>query len=144
MFRYNNGQFKQTPPAKVEYNGFYRRFADLSREEWNELGYNEAIPLKREAFTTYETRWVKGDDLIYREEIVSAVEDVDAKNEAEAASVRTERDRLLAASDWTQLPDCPLASDDIMSWAGYRQALRDLPQSAGFPSGVEWPQAPTA
>ena len=29
------------------------------------------------------------------------------------------------------------------SWVTYRQALRDLPTSAGFPHNVEWPVEPS-
>ncbi|SMO73906.1 Phage tail assembly chaperone protein [Thalassovita litoralis] len=41
--------------------------------------------------------------------------------------LRQKRDRLLAQSDWTQVPDAPV---DRAAWARYRQALRELPQSA--------------
>jgi hypothetical protein len=57
-----------------------------------------------------------------------------------AAAVRAERDRLLAASDWTQLPDVPEATRT--AWATYRQALRDVPEQAGFPENVVWPTKP--
>ena len=30
------------------------------------------------------------------------------------------------------------------SWAAYRQALRDLPEQAGFPLNIVWPEAPDA
>ena len=41
--------------------------------------------------------------------------------------IRAERDRRIAETDWTQLPD---VSDAIKSkWQGYRQALRDVPQN---------------
>ena len=53
--------------------------------------------------------------------------------------VRVERKRLLAASDWTQLTDAPV---DQAAWAVYRQALRDVPQQAGFPDNVVWPVKP--
>jgi len=56
-----------------------------------------------------------------------------------AAQVRAERDRLLAESDWTQVPDAPV---DSTAWADYRQALRDVPQQAGFPNDVTWPEQP--
>ena len=57
-----------------------------------------------------------------------------------AAQVRAERNRLLAASDWTQLPD---VSDAIRTaWAEYRQHLRDIPQQEGFPHNVAWPAKP--
>ena len=54
--------------------------------------------------------------------------------------VRAQRNRLLLASDWTQLPDVPQATKDL--WATYRQALRDVPQQEGFPQNVTWPTAP--
>jgi hypothetical protein len=56
-----------------------------------------------------------------------------------AAEVRTQRDRLLAASDWTQVADAPV---DRAAWAEYRQALRDVPEQAGFPENVVWPTKP--
>ena len=53
--------------------------------------------------------------------------------------VRAERNRLLTASDWTQVADAPV---DQAAWAAYRQALRDLPQQDGFPLNVIWPTTP--
>lgn len=41
-----------------------------------------------------------------------------------ADGMRLHRDRLLAASDWTQTADAPV---DKAAWATYRQALRDFP-----------------
>ncbi|RQU02682.1 hypothetical protein DF165_01415 [Burkholderia cenocepacia] len=55
--------------------------------------------------------------------------------------VRDKRDSLLRASDWTQASDAP--PDTRERWAEYRSALRDVPQQAGFPLNVVWPQAPT-
>jgi len=31
---------------------------------------------------------------------------------------------------------------DQAAWATYRQALRDVPQQAGFPSDINWPTTP--
>lgn len=56
-----------------------------------------------------------------------------------AAQARAQRNSLLAASDWSQLPDVPV---DKAAWAAYRQALRDVPEQDGFPSNVEWPTKP--
>jgi len=56
-----------------------------------------------------------------------------------AATVRSERSRLLQQSDWTQLADTPV---NKAAWASYRQALRDVPAQAGFPHAVVWPQEP--
>lgn len=49
-------------------------------------------------------------------------------------ALRAERDRLLAASDWTQLPDAPLADEQRTAWRDYRQALRDLPETGDWPA----------
>ena len=54
-------------------------------------------------------------------------------------AVRVERDRLLAASDWTQVSDAPV---DSAAWAVYRQALRDVPQDYATPDEVVWPTPP--
>ena len=62
---------------------------------------------------------------------------VDAKA---AANVRTERNKKLADTDWTQLAD---STADATVWATYRQALRDVPSQAGFPHDVTWPTEPT-
>lgn len=58
-----------------------------------------------------------------------------------AASARARRAALLAASDWTQLPDVPAATR--AAWKPYRQALRDVPDQPGFPTSIDWPAEPT-
>jgi hypothetical protein len=57
-----------------------------------------------------------------------------------ADQIRAQRNALLAACDWTQVADAPV---DDLAWAVYRQALRDIPDQAGFPASVEWPVAPS-
>ena len=60
--------------------------------------------------------------------------------EAAWSGLRAKRDYLLAASDWTQLPDVPSETKD--KWALYRQALRDVPAQEGAPITVVWPDQP--
>jgi len=55
------------------------------------------------------------------------------------AGVRAERNRLLAESDWTQLPDVPLETKE--KWALYRQALRDITEQLD-PLNIVWPEPP--
>lgn len=57
-----------------------------------------------------------------------------------ASVARNNRDALLAASDWTQLPDVPQEIKTL--WADYRQKLRDVPQQEGFPENIIWPEKP--
>ena len=67
-------------------------------------------------------------------------EELDADTEAQAANVRSQRNQLLAACDWTQGKDIPDTVSD--PWAIYRQELRDVPDQPGFPWIVVWPDAP--
>ena len=65
---------------------------------------------------------------------------VDGQDAAAAwATVRAERDALLKATDWTQLPDIPASTR--AAWAPYRQALRDITGKAD-PFNIVWPVAP--
>jgi len=54
-------------------------------------------------------------------------------------SLRAERDRRLASTDWTQINDAPV---DASSWAVYRQSLRDLPGMTDDPRNPIWPKEP--
>jgi hypothetical protein len=56
------------------------------------------------------------------------------------SGVRSRRNDLLAATDWTHAADSPQATKD--KWAAYRQALRDIPQQPGFPDNINWPTQP--
>lgn len=67
-------------------------------------------------------------------------EQIAERTDEEAQHQRNIRDGLLLQSDWTQLADSPV---DSAAWAVYRQALRDVPQQAGFPWDVIWPVQPT-
>jgi hypothetical protein len=62
-------------------------------------------------------------------------------DKAVADAVRHKRAVLLAATDWTQLPD--VMSARAAQWADYRQALRDVTSQPGFPHEITWPTEPT-
>lgn len=49
------------------------------------------------------------------------------------------RNRLLKASDYTQMPDWP---GDKVAWATYRQQLRDIPQNFTNAEDVVFPTPP--
>lgn len=105
-----------------EYNGFYHTdvwelekiptpYIELTEAQWNETfdercrvidGLHTALPL------TYD-------------EIA----------EQKMKALRLERDKLLRESDWTQMvSDIPLTEAQKEAWRVYRQALRDLPETA--------------
>ncbi|HWL46297.1 MAG TPA: tail fiber assembly protein [Sphingomonadaceae bacterium] len=62
--------------------------------------------------------------------------------EEQLARLRAARDRLLAASDFTQLDDAPFDAAERGAWQAYRQALRDLPATFGGGGDVAWPTPP--
>ena len=68
---------------------------------------------------------------------------VQAKLATAWAQLRAERNRRLAATDWTQMNDSPLSQANRTAWSSYRQELRDLPDEVTDPTQVEWPLDPT-
>lgn len=64
--------------------------------------------------------------------------------DGKASQVRSIRNGLLADSDWTQAADCELSDALKAEWVAYRQALRRVPEQAGFPHEVNWPTEPVS
>lgn len=56
-----------------------------------------------------------------------------------ADCIRAWRNRKLAASDWTQLPDAPV---DAAVWADYRQQLREMLKQNDDPKLIVFPEPP--
>lgn len=60
--------------------------------------------------------------------------------------LRFERDQRLYVSDWTQIADAPLTSEQKTAWQTYRQALRDIPANNADITDLDqvvWPVKPT-
>lgn len=55
--------------------------------------------------------------------------------------LRLERDQLLRDSDWTQVLDAPITTEERQAWAFYRQQLRDLTSNADY-NNITWPVNP--
>lgn len=53
--------------------------------------------------------------------------------------LRSERNNLLRASDWTQIANAPV---NQVAWETYRQSLRDLPANTIDPLNPVWPAKP--
>ena len=64
------------------------------------------------------------------------------KTAAEWQFVRTQRTKLLKASDWTQNADSPLTDSKKVEWVTYRQALRDISKQSD-PFNITWPTEPS-
>ena len=65
--------------------------------------------------------------------------------DSESQRIRDERDRLINKEDWrytrynSEVRQGLTPSDDIVALDTYIQALRDIPEQAGFPWEIEWP-----
>jgi hypothetical protein len=57
------------------------------------------------------------------------------------SEVRNVRNQYLKDSDWTQLPDSPLSSNEKEEWLVYRQQLRDVTLQ-NDPFNIIWPISP--
>ena len=68
-------------------------------------------------------------------------EEIAADVASKAAQLRAARDRALQASDWRVIRSAETGEPLDQEWAEYRQALRDLPNSPGFPN-VDLPHDP--
>ena len=78
---------------------------------------------------------------------LTAEEEAELVARAEAADldmnmVRSQRNGMLGAADWTQLGDAALGDHTAVEWATYRQELRDLPSVYSRVSEVVWPNDP--
>ena len=72
----------------------------------------------------------------------ASAEEINTRTAQQEAMIRSQRDNLLAACDYTRLDDVQMDINTRQQWAAYRQALRDITSQTGFPWSVEWPVAP--
>jgi hypothetical protein len=95
--------------------------------------------------TRYQTAFANGVEQVNSKWFTKySVADMDAdaiaaKDAEQAKSVRDERTKKLAETDWTQLTDAPVNG---AAWATYRQALRDVTTQETFPWDTVWPTKP--
>ena len=64
-----------------------------------------------------------------------------------ADSLRSARNARIAATDRYMLPDAPVSDSQRAAWAAYRNALRELTRTEGFPwdgggEATPWPASP--
>ena len=156
QFPYSVGQFRRDNPntsfPRQIPNTILRRYAVYEVTELEKPTYDplvqtlvvgtptqEVIRLKTEAdCTDPDTGEVDTDQVgqpLYGSEweVEHTVQNMEQAT-AEA-NVRSKRDGLLSETDWMALSDVTM-SDSITA---YRQALRDIPDQAGFPFSVTWP-----
>jgi len=120
----------------------------ITEQTYNEFGYDVVLEGPQAQPTRYQVGFADGVQQIDGKWFTKySVADMDneakaAKDEEQAKNVRTQRTEKLRDCDWTQLDDTPMSNTQKADWAEYRQALRDVPERAGFPWKVEWPVQP--
>lgn len=95
---------------------------DISEEQWKEFINNQG-----------QRRW-DGEKVVEYARV--------ATDDELAATIRAQRDRLLAETDYLLMPDYPIAGEALDALAVYRQALRDITKQETFPLSVTWPDKP--
>ena len=78
---------------------------------------------------------------------LTAEEEAELDAQAEAADldmnmVRSQRNGMLSAADWTQLGDASLGDHTAEEWRTYRTSLKAIPQTYSRVSEVVWPEDP--
>jgi hypothetical protein len=86
-----------------------------------------------------EITWLDDREQPTEEQILEVIENLDVLGKEQ--DVRRKRNALLASTDWTVLPDSPLAPEKKAEYLTYRQALRDVTSLTEFPD-VEFPDKP--
>lgn len=82
-----------------------------------------------------------GEHLSDGEQSAETVPEIVLRN-IQGIEVRSTRSLMLRSSDWTQVSDNNLTVQERISWATYRQLLRDIPEQPGFPVSIQWPVRP--
>lgn len=67
-------------------------------------------------------------------------EEIEQRTSNQERLVRSQRNRILVATDWTQTSDSPA---NQAAWSAYRKDLREITKQPGFPFDISWPVAPT-
>jgi hypothetical protein len=110
----------------------------------NYLGVDPIFESPTPTTTRYQTTYKDGvefkNDKWMWKWVVSEMDD-EAKaslDATQAKAIRATRDQKLAETDWRFRSDM----NPSQEWIDYCQALRDIPQQAGFPWDVQWPTQP--
>lgn len=120
--------------------------AQMSDDELRELGVYPCTVQPMPQFDYTQTCFPIDPELVDGEWVQNwRVEDASPEDAAQRLEyqwslVRGDRNRRLAETDWTQLPDAPV---DASVWAEYRQALRDITDQED-PFNIIWPAEPGA
>lgn len=116
----------------------------LVSEGWRSLNEKE---IQDAGMVGYESLVSPANTTVSTDGTISFTPPEPLSSESLFASLRTGRDRRLAATDFLLMPDYPISGDQRAVVQAYRQALRDLPAQSGAPwdgggEATPWPELP--
>jgi hypothetical protein len=139
IFPYSIGALRRDNPN----TSFPRNPSDAVLVDWNVFPVVEQSPPEynpaNQNLNQLNPTLVDGEWLQTWQVTAASAEEIAERLQNKEAEVRQQRNELLSACDWTQLPDSPA---DHEAWAMYRQDLRDVTAQAGFPWNITWPTEP--
>lgn len=109
-----------------EYTGFYTKDMHGDKIPTPNIELNEEQWIQaHSSFKDGKWKWINGKHTFvpYQQSFL---------DEIELAKIRSQRNDLLSKSDWTQIPNNPLTSEQQSEWADYRQRLRDMTSSKPY------------
>jgi len=146
-------QIRIPSTGQVMYEGEFRALfpntslpQQLTEALINSLGGEVVFEGQQAQPTRYQTAFADGVEQVagkwYTKYSVADMDEeaIAALDAKQAESVREDRNKRLAETDWTQLTDAPA---DTEAWATYRNNLRNVTEQSGFPWEVTWPNKPT-
>lgn len=142
-YPYSVGQLRRDNPQ----TSFPKRIPDDMLAEWGvypveykpQPEYNDRTQrLEQNAQPVMEDgKWFIGWAVVDK-----TAEEVQQYDDSAAQSVRSQRDSLLASTDWIVIKSYERGENIPAEWELYRQSLRDITAQEGFPYSVEWPTNP--
>lgn len=146
-------QIRIRSTGQVMYDGEFRALhsnvsmpQQLTAELLDGYGADVVFEGAQASPTRYQTSFADGVELVGVKWFTKySVADMDAEaitalDAQQAQSVRDDRNKRLAETDWTQLTDAPV---DTEAWATYRTNLRNVTAQETFPWDITWPTKPT-
>lgn len=95
-------------------------------------------PATQKLVNSSQPSFINGSWVLTKSIVTMEADEAQSCERREAAQQRRRRDQRLEQTDWCALSDVTMSSE----MATYRQALRDVPQQAGFPYTITWPTKP--
>ena len=104
-------------------------------EEQDPPAFNEQTEsIERQPPALVNGVWVEGWVVV-----AASAEEIVSRTKQKEKEVKALRNKALANTDYTQLPDYQGSASLQLVYKEFRQQLRDLPEQAGFPFNHSWP-----